>query len=211
MSICNIATLECPCSIDSIVACMAVAAVTSLTSLSQFHDQRNVRVFHQKQPLVSEDAGGFAHAQPPPPLFFCALTLLQEWLYIATCMSAYIMGPCYIVLMLHAPNPLNFARLASDRRSPSPPLSCMFIFGLNNCRLFAFVFFGWKLNAVLRFGGLNSTPPLHIYFATTVASHAPRFPHTFAAITLLRYGVRMQAPISGASSVLMGPTPWSTF
>jgi hypothetical protein len=32
-------------------------------------------------------------------------------------------------------------------------LSLMFVFGINKCRLFAFVFFGWKLNAVVRQGG----------------------------------------------------------
>jgi hypothetical protein len=57
-------------------------------------------------------------------------------------------------------------------------------------------------------GEVYTTPS---YFTTAVESHAPRFPHAFAAIMLLRYGVRMQAPISGVSSVLMGPTPWLTF
>ncbi len=50
----------------------------------------------------------FCVALPMMPNYPCkrafALMLEQEWLYIATCLSAYVMGPCYVVLMFAFPN-----------------------------------------------------------------------------------------------------------
>ena len=40
---------------------------------------------------------------PQLPLRMCNLMFVQEWLYIATCLSAYFMGPCYVILMFALP------------------------------------------------------------------------------------------------------------
>ena len=79
--------------------------------LSQFHDQRDLCLFIGEQSLVFEDAGLLHCCCTFDFIFFISISsanitlkLSQDWLYIATCMSAYIMGPCYVVLMFSPTN-----------------------------------------------------------------------------------------------------------
>jgi len=57
--------------------------------------------------------------------------MLQEWLYVATCMSAYIMGPCHIILnesaMSAVSNPLLSPPASNCCQSPAncPSLSSL--------------------------------------------------------------------------------------
>ena len=123
----------------------------------QLHDQGDLCLLCHQQSPFSQDAGVFLHFGSLPvfnlqrSLCMRTPTCAQEWLYIATCMSAYIMGPCYVVLMCGFIASLHQSLCVYNSfLSLHHLISLMFVFGINKLRLFAFIFFGWKLNAVIR-------------------------------------------------------------
>jgi len=135
--------------------------------------------------------------------------MLQEWLEVATCTSAYIMGPCHIILnqrCLLSQIPSFRGRLLIAANCPSlPSLSLNFDVHFRFEQIMPFVCF-----RVFRMEIQRSAQVRVLY----VFQRANSFSHHNRSYYVQRWPkclVPTLAPISGALSPLMGCTRWSTF
>ncbi len=132
----------------------------SMTCVLQFHDQRDIFLFCCKQPVVFKNAGTF-----PLPCFlevhlaFASTTITNAQSDVCTGMVVHR----HLLKRLRHGALLRHFNVRSPRKMlrsififlffitiRASSRSLMFIFGINKCRLFAFFFFGWKLNAVVK-------------------------------------------------------------
>ena len=141
-------------------------------SLLQLHDPRDIFLFCNQQPVVFENAGTWY----PSALLFVALSIypyeralpltlvcvgmaVHRYLFerlrhgallrhfnvrSPKCCVPFVEPFCYFLYLLFA-RVSQFVCLLRHHN-----ISLMFVFGINKCRLFAFFFFGWKMNAVIK-------------------------------------------------------------